>query len=379
MNNNNANENGRSIGTRSNISRKRELAKIKELTGWTVAELAAKLDRTEVIVKSWLKGTETLLLADLLDVQPDELATTLLSDRDNAVTKLAEKTGVTLSASAARLTRYANRAGLSDEREITVGDRKKLSKDAPPEDVIDLARAAVADYAWDVIAKLSPLFRDDDWKKADLYTVIDRQLQGYVMVHGMPLQGLLMLTINGMPRRINGERLHPSFGIIAFNFEGNGDTHEYDLVKQAAWEKYEAFVTSPATAEDVELYGMLLRIFSFRHQDIADWSGASREDARRWAQRWVPEVDSTARVEAPPTELLEMLAIRGLNWATTIVTNAFGDTHFRRSPLVVSPIQSAVERKKIADRNQGLIGSIQTLRSDPKKVRGRSRKKGVTT
>ncbi|MCB5205414.1 hypothetical protein LH464_23420 [Neorhizobium sp. T786] len=252
-----------------------------------------------------------------------------------------------------------------------------LSKlgNAPSQEVLDKLTAAIPDYAWEIIRQAARVFADDGLEEEEFLKDVDHQLNGYALlaVDGEPES--VTIRINGKPRRLGNERATPSFGHLHYELGGKSLDDCRSTIRELAWDRYQELVVKPgalSVPEKRDLYARLVRLQGIRYADVGSFINVSEHTAKKWAVDSEQIVGTKAYPSQPPVDVLEVLAISGLQWASNVVSNAFGDSRKKKpvefQPLVPAEYWVAIARLKPAN-------AVEIDRGDqPKRRRGRPKK-----
>ena len=409
----------------TNIERKLKLAKIREATGWTPDEMAAIAAIAPSTMATYVKGTETLLLSELLGIELAKLAEFISADKDRAI-RLLKDNGIQARAAEDRIYNYLVKAELGITRQykalaaifsMEIDEAKAFLKrdpakaaemlsaitntklavckkriddllaqsadnglskmgNAPSQEVLDKLTVAIPDFAWEIIRQAARVFAVDELSKEVFLKDVDHQINGYALlaVDGDPES--VTIRVNGKPRRIGHELATPSFGHLHYELDGKSLDDSKAAIHAMAWNRYLELVVKPgalSVADKRDLYAKLVRLQGIRYADVGAYINVSEHTAKKWAVDSEQEAVGGKRYPShPPDDVLEVLAISGLQWASNVVSNAFGDSRKKKliefQPLVPEEYWKAIARLKSAN-------AVEIDRGyQPKRGRGRPRK-----
>ncbi|WP_395517440.1 hypothetical protein [Pseudorhizobium flavum] len=408
-----------------NVKRKLQLAKIKQTTGWTADEMAGIAGIAPSTMATYVKGTETLVLSDLLNVEPGKLADFISANKDHAI-ELLKDNGIQARAAEDRVNNYLVKAELGLTRQykalaaifsMEIDEAKTFLKhdpakaaemlssitntklavarkriddllaqsadnglskiaNAPSQEVLDRLMAAIPEYAWAIIHQAARVFADDGLAREDFLKDVDHQLNGFALLAEVGDPGSVTIRINGQPRRIGHELATPSFGHLHHELDGKSLEDCRSAIREKAWDRYLELVVTPgelSIPEKRDLYAKLVRLQGLRYSDLGAYINVSEHTTKKWAVDSEQEAVGGKRYPShPPADVLEVLAISGLQWASNVVSNALGDSRKKKpiefQPLVPEEYWAAIARLKP-------VNAVEIDRGDqPKRGRGRPRK-----
>lgn len=306
------------------MERKRRLAYLKDATGWGPTELAERSGKGVETIKSFLKGTATLEYADALQMEPEAAHEFIVNNPEEAARLVAEKQGGDPVGHFERLQKYIKVAATSGKNTGFSG--QLLAAKAPSEDVLEkLERDAVA-FAWEIIGECAVVEIANPLSRGEFDVGVANEIDGRILVaesSGVDPDQVL-ISINGRKRRLaDGEYEVPRLGHIHYVLSGNlADNRQ--AIMDAAWNRY-ADLVKAAEGYDVErkreLYRKLTRLLAISNADMARATGRTVDATRHWSVAgWTA---------SPPDNVMEVLMLAALRWASDVVNRADGDKHFR--------------------------------------------------